>query len=355
MGAEGAPVMKGKPAAPGTTRLLVEKAPASAEETDAAELRASKLAELIERLGGKGRAKVYRVINGENCYCCTWPADDELRDNLEERLAELGGGKWSVKFYWGAKCEGSIQFLVDEQTHPTKKSDAEQRREGGAMPQTPVELAAFISQSLQSALQPVLQQLATPRDNQSAELMRLMLLSEQQRAAEARALSEKLLTTLIAQRNAPVADGKGALREVAETVQLVDAIRGGRGDDVRDAVDERGDKRSLAVKLIEGPVEKAVTRMADRVIDNFLEPNPATPTASPKSATGAAAPVQAAAPVATRPAQLPTPTPTTPVAMPRGVKALPQSELAKLRGGVRPAATPAPRAADAVPAAVGKK
>lgn len=343
----------------GGTRMTIEKglpaAAATEEERDNVERRESKLADLISRMGGKGRAKVYRIIDGaaDPQYSCTWPVDDDLADNLEERLAELGGGKYAVKLYWGAKCEGSLTFTVDALSHPVKKTEAEQRREGGIMPQTPAELGAFISQALSTALQPVLLTLQQPRDNSSSELVKLMLLTSQQQAAEARALTERLLEGVIANR-APAANPANAgLRELADTVQLVDAIRGdGGGRDPRD------EKRSLGARLIEGPMEKAAVRMADRIVDKFTAPEEPAPKRRPTPAPPpvSAAPVAASPPVPpvaaapARPSQLPPATPTTPVVMPRGVKPLAMGELARIHQ--KPAPTPAPRAAEAVPAAV---
>jgi hypothetical protein len=345
----------GKQRAPSGTRLTIEKgatAP-SEEERDAVERRESRLAELIDRLGGKGRAKVYRIIDGipDPQYACSWSVDADLSDNLEERLAELGGGKYAVKLYWGGKCEASLNFSVDAQTHPVKKTEAEQRREGGGMlPQTPAELAAFVSNSLGAALQPLMLAMQQPRSSGSEDLIKLMLLNAQQQAAESRAMTERLLDGMFSQRNAPAPTN--GLRELADTVSIVDAIRGDAGGSRDPARDER---RSLATKLLEGPVEKAAVRMADRLIDKMTteENQPAKRRPAPVAQTAPAA--AAGPPVAppARPAQLPTPSPLTPVSMPQGVKPLAQADLARMHG--KPAApTPAPRAAEAVPTAVQK-
>lgn len=326
----------GKPA----TRLTLERGSTqeSPEERDDVERRQSHLYELLERHGGKGRAKVYRVIDGENCYALSWPVDKEIADNLEERLAELGGGKYCVKLYWGPRCEASINFVIDAAMHPIKKTEPELKREGGLMPQTPAELATFMQQAMQPMMAAIVGAVQ-PRDDGSRDLIKLMLLQQQEQAREARQLSDRLLANALMPRSGGGAgDPKSALRETAEMIGLVDKIRGdgAGGDPARD------ERRSLASRIIEGPANKAAERIADRIVDKYFDEE-----------DGKKKPE--AAPVA-RPPAIPPTSPTTPVNMPRGIQPLSPAELARMprnrgKAAPAPAATPAPIASEAIPTA----
>jgi hypothetical protein len=340
----------------GTTRLLVEKGhkrKPSPEEQDQEDKRTSKLQEFITAHGGKGRAKIYRVVDGDPLYATTFVVDEDFIDNVEEKLAELGGGKYYVKLYWGAKCETALPYFVDPLSHPTKKTPAEERREGGAMPQTPAEFQAFMTNTITGALQPILAAIVPRQDGGQIELLKTLLVSQQEQ-------STRLLEATLGARH-QAGDHKSMLRDVAETITLVDAVRGGSGAARSD------EKRSLAMKFLDGPLTKAAERAADRVIDKYMPEDEAPEKAAParalprRAAPPASAPPPAPPPAPPAAAQRPVPplTPTTPIHPPRGVKPMAAGELAKMAhasrasGGRVPRATePAPRAAEVLPKAV---
>lgn len=326
----------------GATRVVVERAlpPArSAEEREREEYESSHLADLVEKMGGQGTAKVYRILDGRDCYAVSWPADQALVDTVEEKLAELGGGRYRVKLYWKSKCMGAPEFNVDPHLHPIRKTAAEERR--GETYGTP-EIAQLVSQAVAQTMAPLMQLLAGRNDNAGlSEVLRLHLESNRQYQQSLERQNDRLLEAFSGRSASPAPQLGDQLSQMAKVVRAVDDIRGPQ------AATADG-KRSLAMRFVEGPLEKAVVHVADKVVERYLD----SPDGQQGNPQLSRPPVPVAPPPqVASPPNLPPRGPT--VTMPQGVRPLDQAELSRQRAGQRPPA-PAPMVADALPAAAQK-
>lgn len=282
----------------------------------------SPLAKLLERMGGNGSAKVFRLVNGKPSYCGSLTIDKVAADNFEEQLASLYGcGDFEARFITGSTYRGELKFTVDSQAFPPKKSEAELRREGH-----PSELAAAIA----GAMQPLLQQqaelvkaLATPRgDDSMKDLLKFIMSESDKNLQRAERNADRLVD--IVTRNAAAAPAAQApkplldqVREIHGVVKAVEELGGGGMSN---------EKKGLVGRLIDGPVERGVEKAADRLVDRWL---------------GAAEqPAAAAAPAA---AQTPAPPPASAgVRLPKKTRPMSPEEVANWKNSGVPE-TPAPR------------
>jgi len=176
-----------------TERRALPPPPADADDADANPIEA-----LLSRLGGQGRIQVLRVQpNGRTSYSGQLHVTDDIVANFEAALAtEFGGGEWEIVCLGrdpnvprGEKNFGRARITIDERFYPPKKSEIEQRREGGvtaapapaaAAPTVtdPVAFAKTIEEMVEQRLQRVLAQLQAnrpPADSQQVAILATML------------------------------------------------------------------------------------------------------------------------------------------------------------------------------------
>ena len=80
--------------------------------TDAAEER---IAALFSSLGGLGKLKCYRSSTEGLKYVGTLHVDQELAENLEERIASgFGPGRYQLKAYLQSRCVRVVELTIDE-------------------------------------------------------------------------------------------------------------------------------------------------------------------------------------------------------------------------------------------------
>lgn len=312
-------------------------------EAEKPDEKVSRVDRLFDLLGGDGKLKIYRVVEGEDKYACTLDVDDSLVSELEERVAaRCGAGEFRLKGFkkdskGQVQCVASANVSIDELAHPKKLTEAEQKRG-------------------EQIAQPVQQQSST------AELIALMeaaATKERQRSEAGRANEVAMFNTMLKMQSdsqaqmlalvqtmhgaAPAAANNDPKKFVTDAISMLTSF-GYKAPGTDGAATDRS-HMSMTERILEGPLTKIGERIGDRIADiSFPAPVPSAPAAaSPSPQKNAQQPAPAALP----------PRPAAAVPPPRARQLTPEELKARLakRDGTTGAGgpTPAPTVAEAAP------
>jgi len=269
---------------------------------------AVRLSRLFERLGGNGKVKIFRVINGTPQYSATQSITEDFASNLEERIAGLcGGGEYILKGFVdsGKKCVGEAQVHVDERVFPAKQTAREAERQGG-------QAGAPYDHAKQLEAQERMHRLQLEQQREMAERegnwMRAFM-AEQKAAAERAMLMQQtfmqsqmdLTVRLIAAQHGNTAAVTGT-SEFDRMKQYQDFFQKlGFGP-----AGQQSETRTLGERIIAAPLERLADRVGDKAMDYFFpKPEPAAPQLAAAKPAAPAAPAPAATPPPAAPAAAP--------------------------------------------------
>jgi len=307
----------------------------------------SKIESLLESLGGDGTLKVFRVENGTPAYCCQMPVDDDLINNLEERIGKMcGAGSYSLRAFHKSKYLLTVPMVVDETMYPIKQSESERKREvarGETPPTTPGLDPISVMTMAREAADRATMEARTQAAQQSASQQQMFIAMMQlQENAAARQLELIRAMNGTNRASEPVENGINTVVNVAKLLETLGYKKPGEDGGYPD--DRSMTERILTAVInpIAGKVGDAVSR---QLADSMAPPKtlPPGPPPSPAQPSPPVAQVMAGVPNIS-----PDALPKQPARPPTKAKLLTPEEIKamKERRGpqnvVSPAAMPAP-------------
>lgn len=334
------------------------------EEAAGEEASQSKVGQLFDRLGGKGKLRIYRIVDGEERYSKILDVDDNLSENLEETVAKLcGGGTFILRGFHRidagqTKCVGVATMHIDELVHAPRQTEREKQRDGDrgqpAIADTTKEIVAMLRDQVRQTRDDA----ASKEQGTNGMFAQMMQLQSQQAAQtaqmqiEASKASQQTMMTLFGLFMQQKAGGGGGLG----LEQLGQARTFLEGMGFAPAGSKAEDTRSFGERLIEAPLARMADRIGDRVggvVANMVaeENRPASsPAPAPVQQPQLQQPQQQPQPQQQQPPAPPRPAPGAVVKLPPGARPLTDEQLEAMRKSGQMKRPPAaPRATDVLP------